>query len=113
MHTRINLTSVCVAGGKLRMCVFEGIESLRAAGELVWMCFWRLTVGGALALFALDVKFDFEAFGNWVIMMDTKRMAQPRVLKSFSGMHTITGAVNQTWSICASNIMQNYDVRQF
>lgn len=31
----------------------EGMERLKAGGELVWMCFWRLTVGGALALLCL------------------------------------------------------------
>jgi len=73
------ISRACVAGGgEMRICVFEGTERLRAGGELVWVCFWHGTVGGALALYALDVKFDFEAFGNWVIMMDTKRKAQPR-----------------------------------
>ncbi len=36
-------------------------------------------------------------------MMDTK--AQPRALKSFSGMHPITDAVNQTWSICSFHLV--------
>ncbi len=36
-------------------------------------------------------------------MMDTK--AQPRALKSFSGMHPITDAVNQTWSICTFHLV--------